>query len=118
MNTLQRRKEAAERYREVEAVSATMVYPGISIEDGQRSRVTAASLAAKVQYITYKAWCITIHCAVYYSSRYSLLVYGERYITIQGTVQYSTKYNCNSTKYTMSYSRVSYITRVQIIWYM
>lgn len=47
VNTLQRRKEAAERYREVEAVSATMVYPGISIEDGQRSRVTAASLAAK-----------------------------------------------------------------------
>ncbi|XP_078256736.1 protein MTSS 2 isoform X14 [Rhinoraja longicauda] len=47
VNTLQRRKEAAERYREVEAVSATMVYPGISVEDGQRSRVTAASLAAK-----------------------------------------------------------------------
>ncbi|XP_067853752.1 protein MTSS 2-like isoform X6 [Heptranchias perlo] len=47
VNTLQRRKEAAERYREAEAVSATMVYPGISVEEVQRPRMTAASLAAK-----------------------------------------------------------------------
>ncbi|XP_067905873.1 protein MTSS 2-like isoform X12 [Heterodontus francisci] len=50
VNTLQRRKEAAERYREAEAVSATVVYPGISVEEVQRPRMTAASLAAKVQY--------------------------------------------------------------------
>ncbi|XP_038663017.1 protein MTSS 2 isoform X10 [Scyliorhinus canicula] len=50
VNTLQRRKETMERYREAEAVSATMVYPGISVEEIQRPRVTAASLAAKVQY--------------------------------------------------------------------
>ncbi|XP_072374690.1 protein MTSS 2-like isoform X11 [Scyliorhinus torazame] len=50
VNTLQRRKETTERYREAEAVSATMVYPGISVEEIQRPRVTAASLAAKVQY--------------------------------------------------------------------
>ncbi|XP_041048223.1 protein MTSS 2 isoform X1 [Carcharodon carcharias] len=50
VNTLQRRKEATERYREAEAVSATMVYPGISVEEIQRPRMTAASLAAKVQY--------------------------------------------------------------------
>ncbi|XP_038663022.1 protein MTSS 2 isoform X15 [Scyliorhinus canicula] len=47
VNTLQRRKETMERYREAEAVSATMVYPGISVEEIQRPRVTAASLAAK-----------------------------------------------------------------------
>ncbi|XP_059848503.1 protein MTSS 2 isoform X8 [Hypanus sabinus] len=47
VNTLQKRKEAVERYREAEAVSAAVVYPGISIEEGQRPRVTAASLAAK-----------------------------------------------------------------------
>ncbi|XP_072374695.1 protein MTSS 2-like isoform X16 [Scyliorhinus torazame] len=47
VNTLQRRKETTERYREAEAVSATMVYPGISVEEIQRPRVTAASLAAK-----------------------------------------------------------------------
>ncbi|XP_078400090.1 protein MTSS 2-like isoform X14 [Cetorhinus maximus] len=47
VNTLQRRKEATERYREAEAVSATMVYPGISVEEIQRPRMTAASLAAK-----------------------------------------------------------------------
>ncbi|XP_067905871.1 protein MTSS 2-like isoform X10 [Heterodontus francisci] len=47
VNTLQRRKEAAERYREAEAVSATVVYPGISVEEVQRPRMTAASLAAK-----------------------------------------------------------------------
>ncbi|XP_051884706.1 protein MTSS 2 isoform X8 [Pristis pectinata] len=47
VNTLQRRKEQAERYREAEAVSAAIVYPGISVEEGQRPRVTAASLAAK-----------------------------------------------------------------------
>uniref|UniRef100_UPI00398ECEAA protein MTSS 2 n=1 Tax=Pristiophorus japonicus TaxID=55135 RepID=UPI00398ECEAA len=47
VNTLQRRKEGVERYREAEAVSATMVYPGISVEEVQRPRMTAASLAAK-----------------------------------------------------------------------
>lgn len=52
VNTLQMRKEAAERYREAEAVSATMVYPGISVEEVQRPRMTAASLAAKVQYVS------------------------------------------------------------------
>ncbi|XP_069757089.1 protein MTSS 2 isoform X3 [Narcine bancroftii] len=47
VNTLQRRKESAERYREAEVVPAAVVYPGINIEEAQRSRVTATSLAAK-----------------------------------------------------------------------
>ncbi|XP_048403037.2 protein MTSS 2 isoform X2 [Stegostoma tigrinum] len=50
VNTLQRRKEAVERYREAEAVSGTVVYAGIGVDEIQRPRMTAASLAAKVQY--------------------------------------------------------------------
>ncbi|XP_048403047.2 protein MTSS 2 isoform X10 [Stegostoma tigrinum] len=47
VNTLQRRKEAVERYREAEAVSGTVVYAGIGVDEIQRPRMTAASLAAK-----------------------------------------------------------------------
>ncbi|XP_072403740.1 protein MTSS 2 isoform X10 [Chiloscyllium punctatum] len=50
VNTLQRRKEAVERYREAETVSGTVVYAGIGVDEIQRPRMTAASLAAKVQY--------------------------------------------------------------------
>ncbi|XP_043563280.1 protein MTSS 2-like isoform X11 [Chiloscyllium plagiosum] len=47
VNTLQRRKEAVERYREAETVSGTVVYAGIGVDEIQRPRMTAASLAAK-----------------------------------------------------------------------
>lgn len=48
-NTLQRRKDRVEHLREAEMGSATLVYPGISLEEGSRPRMSPASIAAKVQ---------------------------------------------------------------------
>ncbi|KAM6430713.1 protein MTSS 2 isoform 9-T9 [Liasis olivaceus] len=46
-NTLQRRKDRAELLREAEPGSATLTYPGLSMEDGPRPRLSPASIAAK-----------------------------------------------------------------------
>nr|XP_056718643.1 protein MTSS 2 isoform X4 [Euleptes europaea] len=46
-NTLQRRKDRVEHLREAEMGSATLVYPGISLEEGSRPRMSPASIAAR-----------------------------------------------------------------------
>ncbi|XP_060109966.1 protein MTSS 2 isoform X4 [Heteronotia binoei] len=46
-NTLQRRKDRVEHLREAEMGSATLVYPGVSLEEGSRPRMSPASIAAK-----------------------------------------------------------------------
>ncbi|XP_062997573.1 protein MTSS 2 isoform X3 [Elgaria multicarinata webbii] len=46
-NTLQRRKDRVEHLREAELGATTMVYPGISLEEGSRPRMSPASIAAK-----------------------------------------------------------------------
>ncbi|XP_007438488.1 MTSS1-like protein isoform X6 [Python bivittatus] len=46
-NTLQRRKDRAELLREAEPGSAALTYPGLSVEDGPRPRLSPASIAAK-----------------------------------------------------------------------
>ncbi|XP_042196150.1 protein MTSS 2 isoform X10 [Callorhinchus milii] len=50
VNTLQRRKEVVERYREVEVGSGAVIYPGGNMEEPARSRMHTSALAAKVQY--------------------------------------------------------------------
>ncbi|XP_054856327.1 protein MTSS 2 isoform X2 [Eublepharis macularius] len=47
VNTLQRRKDRVEHLREAEMGSATLVYPGMSLEEGSRPRMSPASIAAK-----------------------------------------------------------------------
>ncbi|XP_048371297.1 protein MTSS 2 [Sphaerodactylus townsendi] len=46
-NTLQRRKDRVEHLREAEMGSATLGYPGISLEEGSRPRMSPATIAAK-----------------------------------------------------------------------
>ncbi|XP_013929561.1 PREDICTED: MTSS1-like protein isoform X4 [Thamnophis sirtalis] len=46
-NALQRRKDRVELLREIEPGSASLIYPGLSLEDGARPRPSPASIAAK-----------------------------------------------------------------------
>ncbi|XP_077787910.1 protein MTSS 2 isoform X6 [Podarcis muralis] len=46
-STLQRRKDRVEHLREAELGSTSLVYPGISLEEGSRPRMSPASIAAK-----------------------------------------------------------------------
>ncbi|XP_034281563.1 protein MTSS 2 isoform X1 [Pantherophis guttatus] len=46
-NALQRRKDRVEFLREAEPGSASLIYPGLSLEDGPRPRLSPASIAAK-----------------------------------------------------------------------
>lgn len=48
-NALQRRKDRVELLREAEPGSASLIYPGLSLEDGPRPRLSPASIAAKVR---------------------------------------------------------------------
>lgn len=48
VNTLQRRKDRVEHLRDAEMGSASMVYPGISVEETPRPRMSPATIAAKV----------------------------------------------------------------------
>ncbi|XP_019352835.1 protein MTSS 2 isoform X4 [Alligator mississippiensis] len=47
VNTLQRRKDRVEHLRDAEMGSASMVYPGISVEETPRPRMSPATIAAK-----------------------------------------------------------------------
>ncbi|KFV73570.1 MTSS1-like, partial [Struthio camelus australis] len=47
VNTLQRRKDRVEHLREAEMASAAMGYPGISVEEAPRPRMSPATIAAK-----------------------------------------------------------------------
>ncbi|XP_067158803.1 protein MTSS 2 isoform X4 [Apteryx mantelli] len=47
VNTLQRRKDRMEHLREAEMASAAMGYPGISVEEAPRPRMSPATIAAK-----------------------------------------------------------------------
>ncbi|XP_042336786.1 protein MTSS 2 isoform X7 [Sceloporus undulatus] len=46
-NTLQRRKDRVDHVREAELGSSPLVYPGLSLEEGHRPRMSPASIAAK-----------------------------------------------------------------------
>ncbi|KAH0619419.1 hypothetical protein JD844_000032 [Phrynosoma platyrhinos] len=46
-NTLQRRKDRVDQVREAELGSSPLVYPGLSLEEGHRPRMSPASIAAK-----------------------------------------------------------------------
>lgn len=48
-NALQRRKDRVELLREADPSSASLIYPGLSLEDGPRPRLSPASIAAKVR---------------------------------------------------------------------
>ncbi|XP_019391132.1 PREDICTED: MTSS1-like protein isoform X5 [Crocodylus porosus] len=47
VNTLQRRKDRVEHLRDTEMGSTSMVYPGISVEETPRPRMSPATIAAK-----------------------------------------------------------------------